>query len=174
MSAKSRLTSRCDVANCGREELHHFLPVLLRCMLPLFSIMTQWLWHIHDFHWLVSFKNTLYNLLTAHRRPPLKQPIMTVIISLGHTPKQFFILPSDLFLDRTNDRTPKEAQASMMHTEHQEKLPCRRYSGHIPWCRYALFAPGDTSARPCLEIPSREILAQEIPQIFAIFSAKIE
>ena len=30
-----------DVARCGREELHHFLPVLLRGMLPLFSIMTH-------------------------------------------------------------------------------------------------------------------------------------
>ena len=42
MSAQPRVTSRCDVAHCGREELHHFLPVLLRGMLPLFSIMTLW------------------------------------------------------------------------------------------------------------------------------------
>ena len=34
------VTSRCDVAHFCREELHHFLPVLLRGMLPLFSIMT--------------------------------------------------------------------------------------------------------------------------------------
>ena len=34
------MTSRCDVANSGRENLHHFLPVLLRAMLTLFSIMT--------------------------------------------------------------------------------------------------------------------------------------
>ena len=34
--------SRCDVAHSGRENLHHFLPVLLRGMLPLFSIMTLW------------------------------------------------------------------------------------------------------------------------------------
>ena len=40
MSAQSRVTSRCDIAHCGREELHHFFPVLLRGMLPLFSIMT--------------------------------------------------------------------------------------------------------------------------------------
>ena len=33
------MTSRCDVALCGREELHHFLHVPLRGMLPLFSIM---------------------------------------------------------------------------------------------------------------------------------------
>ena len=25
----------CDVAHCGREELHHFLPVPFRGMLPL-------------------------------------------------------------------------------------------------------------------------------------------
>ena len=31
------------VAQSGRENLHHFLPVLLRSMLPLLSIMTQWL-----------------------------------------------------------------------------------------------------------------------------------
>ena len=40
MTALSRLTSRCDVAHSGRENLHHFLPVLLRGMLPLFSIKT--------------------------------------------------------------------------------------------------------------------------------------
>ena len=40
MSAQSRVTSRCDVAHCFREEFYHFLPVLLRGMLPLFSIMT--------------------------------------------------------------------------------------------------------------------------------------
>ena len=33
---------RCDVAPSGRENVHHFLPVLLRGMLPLFSIMTLW------------------------------------------------------------------------------------------------------------------------------------
>ena len=43
MSAQhSRVTSRCDVAHCGREELYHFLPFLLQGMLPLFSIMTLW------------------------------------------------------------------------------------------------------------------------------------
>ena len=40
MSTQSRVTSRCDVAHSGRENLHHFLQVLLRGMLPLFSIMT--------------------------------------------------------------------------------------------------------------------------------------
>ena len=40
MSVQSRVTSRCDVAHSGRENLHHFLAVLLRGMLPLFSIMT--------------------------------------------------------------------------------------------------------------------------------------
>ena len=40
MSAQSLVTSRCDVAHCGRENLHQFLPVLLRGMLPLFIIMT--------------------------------------------------------------------------------------------------------------------------------------
>ena len=30
----------CDIAYSGRENLHHFLPVLLRGMLPLFNIMT--------------------------------------------------------------------------------------------------------------------------------------
>ena len=39
MSAQSRVTSRCEVAHSGRENLHQFLPVLLRGMLPLFSIM---------------------------------------------------------------------------------------------------------------------------------------
>ena len=34
------MTSRCDVAYSGRENLHHFLLVLLRGMLPLFSTMT--------------------------------------------------------------------------------------------------------------------------------------
>ena len=34
------VASLCDIAHCGREELHHFLPVLLRGMLPLFNIMT--------------------------------------------------------------------------------------------------------------------------------------
>ena len=42
MSAQSWVTSRCDVAHCDREELHYFLPVLLRGVLPLFSIMTLW------------------------------------------------------------------------------------------------------------------------------------
>ena len=32
-----------DIAHCGREELHHFLLVLLRGMLLLFSIMTLWI-----------------------------------------------------------------------------------------------------------------------------------
>ena len=41
MSKQSRVTSRCDVAHSGRESLHHFLPVLLRFMLPLISIMTM-------------------------------------------------------------------------------------------------------------------------------------
>ena len=35
-------TSRYDVAHFGRAELHHFLLVLLRSMLSLFSIMTLW------------------------------------------------------------------------------------------------------------------------------------
>ena len=39
MSVQSRVTSRCDVAHCGPKELHHFLPVLLRGMLLLFSIV---------------------------------------------------------------------------------------------------------------------------------------
>ena len=43
MSAQSGVTSCCDVAHCDREELHHFRPVLLRGMLPLFSIMTLWI-----------------------------------------------------------------------------------------------------------------------------------
>ena len=38
------MTSRRDVAHSGRENLHHFLPVLLRGMLPLFSIITLWLY----------------------------------------------------------------------------------------------------------------------------------
>ena len=38
----NRVTSRCDVTHSGRENLHHFLPVPLRGMLPLFSIMTLW------------------------------------------------------------------------------------------------------------------------------------
>ena len=42
MSAQSQVTSLCHVAHSGRENLHHFLPVLLRGMLPLFSIMTLW------------------------------------------------------------------------------------------------------------------------------------
>ena len=42
MSVQSRVTSPCDVAHCGREELHHFLSVILQGMLPLFSIMTLW------------------------------------------------------------------------------------------------------------------------------------
>ena len=33
------VTSHCDVAHCGWEELHHFLPILLRGMLSLFSII---------------------------------------------------------------------------------------------------------------------------------------
>ena len=45
MSAQSRVMSRCDVAHCGGEDLHHFLAVLLRGMLPLFSIMTLWNYH---------------------------------------------------------------------------------------------------------------------------------
>ena len=50
MSVQSRVTSRCDVALCGRKELHHFLPVLLPGMLPLFSIMTLRCWstHVHS------------------------------------------------------------------------------------------------------------------------------
>ena len=40
LSAQSQVTSRCDVRFCGGEELHHFLPVLLRGMLSLFSIVT--------------------------------------------------------------------------------------------------------------------------------------
>ena len=43
MNAQSRVTSRCDVAYSGRENLYQFLPVLLRGMLPLFSIMTLWI-----------------------------------------------------------------------------------------------------------------------------------
>ena len=42
MSAQYRVMSRCDVPHCGWEELHHFLPVLLQGMLPLFSIITLW------------------------------------------------------------------------------------------------------------------------------------
>ena len=34
MSEKSRVASRSDVAHAGLENLHHFLPVLLRGMLP--------------------------------------------------------------------------------------------------------------------------------------------
>ena len=48
MSAQSHVTSRSDVAHCGREELLHFLPVLLRGLLHLFSII--WLCdNNHDF-----------------------------------------------------------------------------------------------------------------------------
>ena len=46
MSAQSRVTSRCAVAHSGREYLNHYLPILMRGMLPLFSIVTlctQWL-----------------------------------------------------------------------------------------------------------------------------------
>ena len=42
MSEQSRVTSQCDVAHSGRENLHHFIDVLMRGMLPLFSIMTLW------------------------------------------------------------------------------------------------------------------------------------
>ena len=42
MNAQSRVTSCCDVAHSGRENLHHFLQVLLRGILPLFSIVTLW------------------------------------------------------------------------------------------------------------------------------------
>ena len=47
MQARSpvRVTSRCDVAHSGRENLHHFFPVLLRGILPLFSIMTLCLFY---------------------------------------------------------------------------------------------------------------------------------
>ena len=34
MSAQSRVTSRCDAAHCGREELHHFLPLSLARFAP--------------------------------------------------------------------------------------------------------------------------------------------
>ena len=33
---QSQVTSRCDVAHSGQENLHHFLPVLLQGMLPLY------------------------------------------------------------------------------------------------------------------------------------------
>ena len=46
MSVQSRVTSRCDVAHCGPKELHHFLSVLLRGMLLLFSIVTLGLLHL--------------------------------------------------------------------------------------------------------------------------------
>ena len=36
-----RAVSSDVTQHCGREELHHFLPVPLRGMLPLFSIMTH-------------------------------------------------------------------------------------------------------------------------------------
>ena len=38
--AVSSDAARCDVAHCGVEESHHFLPVLMQGMLTLFSIMT--------------------------------------------------------------------------------------------------------------------------------------
>ena len=40
MSKQSRVTSRCDVAHCGRENLHHFLPILLWRHALSSSIMT--------------------------------------------------------------------------------------------------------------------------------------
>ena len=63
------LTSRCDVAHSGGENLHHYLPFLLRGMLPLFSVMTLfstptwslrlcWVlgWHLagHTRNWPIS------------------------------------------------------------------------------------------------------------------------
>ena len=58
MSEQFRVTSRCDVAHSGRENLQHFLPVLLRGMLPLFSIMT--LWNVQYAHFFVG-GNNLFN-----------------------------------------------------------------------------------------------------------------
>ena len=43
MSAQSRVTSRCDVAHSGRENLHQFLPILLWGHALSSSIMTLWL-----------------------------------------------------------------------------------------------------------------------------------
>ena len=40
MGAQSRVTSRCDVAHSGRENLHQFLPILLQGML---SLVVSWL-----------------------------------------------------------------------------------------------------------------------------------
>ena len=42
MSAQSRVMSRCDVAHSSRENLHHFLPILLWRHALSSSIMTLW------------------------------------------------------------------------------------------------------------------------------------
>ena len=39
--AVSSDVTACDFAHCGQKELHHFLQVLFRGLLPLFSIVTQ-------------------------------------------------------------------------------------------------------------------------------------
>ena len=63
MSAQSRVTSRCDVAHSGWEKLHHSLPVLLRDMLPLFSIMTLWVflrqWLTREAGWRYGIMSTV-------------------------------------------------------------------------------------------------------------------
>ena len=60
MSAQSRVTSRCDVVHSGRESLHLFIPVLLRDMLPLFTIMTLWILRIegHNKKYIIQLKLT--------------------------------------------------------------------------------------------------------------------
>ena len=46
MSEQSRVTSRCDVAHSGRENLHQFLPIRLWRHALSSSIMTLWVWII--------------------------------------------------------------------------------------------------------------------------------
>ena len=59
--------SRCDVAHSGRENLHHFLPVLLRGNLPLFSIMTLWTrFDLQHFTFTVISIQSFYFLIQPH------------------------------------------------------------------------------------------------------------
>ena len=111
MSAHPRVTSRCDVAHCGREELHHFLPVLLRGMLPLFS-MTLFLYHPF-IYWLPSFYRLFF---TGYR-----------LAAAFYLPTQFFLLTVGHRF-RESESGPANKLWGQIHCLSQSGRTCRQTS----------------------------------------------
>ena len=84
MSAQSRLTSRCDVAHSGQENLHQFPPILLWRHAPSSSIMT--LWSLLEYH--IGSKAAHITHVGEKRIQKWPKPVMTATLERFSMPSK--------------------------------------------------------------------------------------